>query len=139
MKCFILLIATCLCGLSLNAQPDSSFVRDGNGSVTYIYDTGVEAFMDAMKSKDYKPDLYRVQLTSESGTGSQARANEVKAKYVSTHKGYNVYLIWEAPNFKVRVGDFRTKLEAAAYWKQLREEFPSAYVVEPKPRSKTEQ
>lgn len=139
MKPFVFLVCTLLFYKVSVAQTDSTFVRDGSGSVTYVYDTGVEAFMDAMKSKDYKPDLFRVQLTSESGTGSQLRANEVKARYVANHKGYNVYLIWEAPNFKVRVGDFRTKLEAAAYWKQLREEFPSSYVVEPKPKSQTEQ
>jgi hypothetical protein len=114
------------------ADASVSYVRRGNGQVQIRMSENTEAFINSMKSAEYQPQGYRVQLTSESGQGSQARANEVKARFVSNYKDVDAYLVWEAPNFKIRVGDFRTKLEAAMFWKQIQAEFPNSYVVDDK-------
>jgi hypothetical protein len=135
---FLFLFFLSLSGLiSLHAQVApadalASYVRVGQGKVMMIVPPEVEEFMDDMKSSSYTPTGFRVQLTSESGQGSQARANEVKARFMSKHKDLNSYLVWEAPNFKIRVGDYRTKFEAAMFWKQIQAEFPNSYIVEDK-------
>lgn len=110
----------------------ASYERVGQGKVSMIVPSAVEEFMNNMKSSTYTPTGFRVQLTSESGQGSQARANEVKARFMSNYKDVNSYLVWEAPNFKIRVGDYRTKFEAAMFWKQIQAEFPNSYIVEDK-------
>lgn len=109
-----------------------SYFRTGKGTVKTDAGAQVDNFMTSMKTTEYTPTGFRVQLTSESGQGSQARANEVKARFMSNFKDVDSYLVWEAPNFKIRVGDFRTKFEAAMFWKQIQAEFPNSYVVEDK-------
>lgn len=117
----------------VTAETDTaSYFRTGKGSVKTDAGPQVDNFMNSMKTSEYTPTGFRVQLTSESGQGSQARANDVKARFMSNFKDVDSYLVWEAPNFKIRVGDFRTKFEAAMFWKQLQAEFPNSYVVEDK-------
>jgi hypothetical protein len=110
----------------------AAYITSGNGQVNIRMSENAQAFMEAMKSAEYQPSGFRVQLTGESGQGSQARANEVKARFISNYPNVDAYLVWEAPNFKIRVGDFRTKFEAAMFWKQIQAEFPNSYVVEDK-------
>lgn len=122
---------------ALNAQikaesDTASYFRTGKGAAKTNATPQVESFMTAMKTGEYTPTGFRVQLTSESGQGSQARANETKARFMSNYKDVDSYLVWEAPNFKIRVGDFRTKFEAAMFWKRIQAEFPNSYVVEDK-------
>lgn len=129
---FILLFL--LVGIGASAQSDTlvHYVRDGKGLVKMTTGSLVDGFMTAMKTAEYTPVGFRVQLTSESGQGSQARANDVKARFMSNYKNVNTYLVWEAPNFKIRVGDFKSKFEAAMFWKQIQADFPNSYVVEDK-------
>lgn len=132
---FTLLFLTVTANLRAQATAEAdtaAYFRSGKGTVKIEVPPQVEGFMTNMKTAEYMPTGFRVQLTSESGQGSQARANDVKARFMSNYKDLNSYLVWEAPNFKIRVGDFRTKFEAAMFWKQIQAEFPNSYVVEDK-------
>jgi hypothetical protein len=106
--------------------------KAASGIISISTDPATEALINEIKLGDLRTSGFRVQLTSESGNGAQQRANEVKNRYTSRHKEHNAYLMWDSPNFKVRVGDFKTKFEAAAYWKTIQYEFPNSYVVEDK-------
>jgi hypothetical protein len=72
---------------------------------------------------------FRVQLCSESGNNAKAAANAQKAAFLRQYPGMAAYLIWESPNFKVRIGDFKTRLDATLFWKQIQSAFPESYVV----------
>jgi hypothetical protein len=41
----------------------------------------------------------------------------------------DAYLIYQQPNFRVRVGDFRNRMEAHALYKKMLEEFPEVIIV----------
>ena len=73
---------------------------------------------------------YRIQVFFDSGTNSKTRAQSIfesfKAKYPET----GVYLTFKAPNYKVRVGNFRTKLDAQRYLHSIIGEYPNAWVIE---------
>jgi hypothetical protein len=137
MKRFIYIFSLLVFSYAVKAQSvvetDSVYYfRTGKGVVKTDASPQVESFMTGMKTAEYTPTGFRVQLTSESGQGSQDRAKDVKARFLSNYKDINSYLVWEAPNFKIRVGDFRTKFEAAMFWKQIQAEFPNSYIVEDK-------
>jgi len=115
----------------LNAQIDNTYERSGLGSNVVGVDGGAEAFETAYKSSENKTKGFRVQLIAESGQGSQDRAQAVKNAYLNKFKNsHKAYLLWDPPNFKVRVGDFSTKFEAAVFWKTIQGQFPNSYVVE---------
>jgi hypothetical protein len=40
-----------------------------------------------------------------------------------------VYLMFQSPYYKVRVGDFRTRMDAEGFKQKLLDEFPDAFVV----------
>jgi hypothetical protein len=72
---------------------------------------------------------YRVQVFSSSGTGSSQKAREARTKFLSFYPGLKAYTDYEAPNFRVRVGDYRTKLEAEKIKKMISQEFPACFIV----------
>ncbi len=61
----------------------------------------------------------------------QARTHsESKAAYVRTQFPENgVYRTFEAPNYKVTVGDFRSKEEALKIYMTLKGIYPTAYII----------
>jgi hypothetical protein len=71
---------------------------------------------------------YRVQIYFGA---DKAKANEMKAKFLGRYSGdIKAYEVYEVPNFKIRVGDFRSRLDAYRFLKKIRSEFPSAFLVE---------
>lgn len=71
---------------------------------------------------------FRVQIFSDSGNGARERANEKRSAFVSKYPDVPAYLDFNNPNFIVRVGDFRTKLEARKFLNTINVEFPYAFV-----------
>lgn len=72
---------------------------------------------------------FRVQIFFDSGNNSKSRAvtamNDFKAKYSNVE----AYLMFQEPNYKVRVGDFRTRMDAQRLLNVIYEDFPTAFVV----------
>jgi hypothetical protein len=70
---------------------------------------------------------YRVQIYF--GT-DKAKAKEMKARFLASYASEaRAYEIYEVPNFKIRVGDFRTRLEAYRFLKKIRADFPASFIV----------
>jgi hypothetical protein len=74
-------------------------------------------------------DGYRVQLFSGSGTTAREEANDLRAEFMGNHPDIPAYLLYQTPNFKVRVGDFRTELEAMYLQRELAYQYPGGFVV----------
>lgn len=72
---------------------------------------------------------YRVQIYFDSGNQSKKKANDVKTQFLAKKPDVPCYLVYQAPNFKVRVGDFRSRYEAYKLYREIRNDFPSAYIV----------
>ena len=74
-------------------------------------------------------DGFRIQIFFESGRLARENAYKAKAKFLSNFQGISAYVDYQAPFFKVRVGDYRTKREAQVLYKKLRRQFPDAYIT----------
>ena len=101
------------------------------GKVEVSFESGVEGIMGGYTARalEDEPQGFRVQICTESGNNARDLANGEKARFYSNYEGKKAYLEWGSPNFKVRVGDFKNRLEASLYWKQISKDFPTAYVV----------
>jgi SPOR domain len=75
-------------------------------------------------------DGYRIQIFFDSGTNSKTRAQSIFDSFRSKYAGTGVYLTFKAPNYKVRVGDFRTKLDAQRFLNSIIDEYPNAWVID---------
>lgn len=72
---------------------------------------------------------YRVEIFFSSALNAKETALQKKVNFLSLYPEYNVHVKFAAPNFKVRVGDFRTKNEALKLQKKIEDDYPGAFIV----------
>jgi len=70
-----------------------------------------------------------VQICFESGPNSRERAENVRMQFLSKYPKYSAYVSFREPNFRVRVGDFRTRAEARGFREEISAQFSQAFVV----------
>ena len=69
---------------------------------------------------------FRIQIFFGS---ERKNAIEAKNKVLQLFPDADIYLIYQQPYFKVRVGDYRTKLEAHHLFKELLPHFDKIFIV----------
>jgi hypothetical protein len=72
---------------------------------------------------------YRVQIYSGS---SRSAAFNAQAKFNREFPEMRTYIIYREPNFKVRAGDFRSRIEAERMKEELKSLFPAMFIVSEK-------
>lgn len=72
---------------------------------------------------------YRLQIYFGSGSNARSQATKVRNDFLSAHPDIKTYLIYKSPDFKVLVGNFRTKSEALKLQKSLIYKYPDAFIV----------
>ena len=72
---------------------------------------------------------YRVQIYSGSSRGAAFNA---QAKFNKEFPEMRTYIIYREPNFKVRAGDFRSRIEAERMKEQLKAWFPVMFIISEK-------
>ena len=77
-------------------------------------------------------DGYRVEIFFSSDLDAKRKALDKKVEFLSKYPDYNVHVIFIAPNFRVRVGDFRTKNEAWKLYEKIKNDYRAAFVVKDK-------
>ncbi len=71
---------------------------------------------------------FRVQIASFSGANSKNSAFSLRDRFVIDYPAVQAYIVFDEPNFKVKVGDFRTRLEAYAFLQQIKEVY-KGYII----------
>jgi hypothetical protein len=102
------------------------------GKIEVIQDPRVDVLIN--KHSAFHQNLkgyqgFRLQIFFDSGNNSKSRALSVKAEFLEKFSGTDAYLIYKEPNYKVRVGDFRNRLDAARFLHNIIEDFPNAFLV----------
>ena len=73
---------------------------------------------------------YRVQIAALSGPNSRNQAFELKQKFKEEYPEVEVYIIFTEPNFRVKVGDFTSKLDAFVFMRRIQSRYPGTIVKE---------
>ena len=71
---------------------------------------------------------FRVQIASFSGINSKASAFSLRERFMTDYPLVQAYIVYDEPNFKVKVGDFRTRLEAYAFLQEIKEVY-KGYII----------
>lgn len=77
-------------------------------------------------------DGYRVQIFFDSGSNSKNSASNIKGKFESVYTEIKSYLSYKEPYYRVRVGDFRTLIEAVGFQKEIANDYPNSFPVKDK-------
>lgn len=72
-------------------------------------------------------DRFMIQIYSGNSTG----ATEAIAAYREKFSEWPSTIVFETPNYKVWIGNFRNSIEADRVLLRIREEFPSAFRFRP--------
>lgn len=69
---------------------------------------------------------YRIQLYFGS---DRARANNMRLDFLQQYPDVGAYVIYQQPNFKLRIGDFKTRLEAATFLNEMMPGYSMSFIV----------
>ena len=114
----------CVVTACANSQAQSERIRvTGDIAVTRMVDKHVE-----LNQRVKTIPGYRVQIASFSGTNSKTSAFTLRDRFMTDYPEVQAYVAFDEPNFKVKVGDFRTRLEAYAFLQQIIEVY-KGYII----------
>lgn len=72
---------------------------------------------------------YRIQIFMESGNQALYDAEEARVKFEEKYQNIPTYITFSEPYYRVRVGDFRTRLEAMRVLEQIKHTYANAWVI----------
>ncbi|MDX1601593.1 MAG: SPOR domain-containing protein [Salinimicrobium sediminis] len=103
------------------------------GQVSIIQDEAIPELLEKkteMVKDGVIGDRYRIQLFS----GDNNQASKVIKDYRSQYPDWPSTIVFETPNYKVWVGNFRNSLEADRALLEIKKTFPSAFRFKPEKR-----
>ena len=147
MKRFlVILLLVLLPGLALRAQEyrvdsgvtqvDSTLVGRsilsvlGSG-VTVNQSRSMRSALDNYVANNASKKLsgFRIRVYFDNGQNARNRSEAIAHAISGSYPGIGVYRTFESPNFKVCVGDFRTKDEALKIYHSLKATYPTAIIL----------
>ena len=72
---------------------------------------------------------FRIRVFFDNGQSARTRSESIARSISNAFPGIGVYRTFESPNFKVCVGDFRTKDEALKVYHALKATYPTAIIL----------
>jgi len=124
LKPFFILVFLCFAQVICRAQTAAS----DTGKVELVQDQRIRELLDKQIEINSKASIKGYRIKIHFGA-DKTKAKEIKAKFMSRFPNVPAYEKYDQPNFNIRVGDFRTKLEAYKFLKEVQPEFPSAFIV----------
>jgi len=122
MKQSGLLVVIFLFIVSLSAQ----------NSVSYNIENGINSleqqYIEAWK-KIKRVDGFRIQITSFSGVNSKTSIENTAEQFRKHFPAIPCYTTYLEPNFRLRAGNFRTKIEAYKVLQKIAPIFQGAFVL----------
>lgn len=134
MKSLVLISTIILSGACVFAQPDSMrvvnvlndyWLRDTAGSVEVFQSDAITALMDTLNAVEIPIEGYRIQLSF----GKKEEVNDIRTEFLQKYPDCRAYVSWLQPNFRLRIGDFRTRLQAERFKREIMEDYPNCYIV----------
>ena len=119
-----------------SAQVDSTLMGRnilsvlGSG-ITVNQSRTMRSAMDSYVSNNAAKKLtgYRVRVYFDNGQSARMRSESIARSISNAYPGIGVYRTFESPNFKVTVGDFRTKDDALKIYHSLKATYPTAIIL----------
>lgn len=141
MKFVIIGILAILFCLNLSAQessynPDQPASDNTSKSIIQQLPVTQDARIDTLLQRHIEMNRringtegYRLEVFFSSGLRAREQAMDVKTEFLRKYPDVQAYMIFQSPDFKVRVGDFRSRNEALALQERIKRSYPNAFIV----------
>jgi len=100
-----------------------------HGTIKIEKDSRIDKVSDEMRGgASNKPLIngYRVQIISSS---TKSKVDGERGRFMTSYRGTKTYIDYKAPNFRLRAGNFRSKLDAQKFQHEIKESFPNTLVI----------
>ncbi|MCQ2286519.1 MAG: SPOR domain-containing protein [Bacteroidales bacterium] len=101
-------------------------------SVKYDREQGIEQLEEQHKQAWQELEGiegYRIQITAASGNNSKSTIQMASSEFQANFSNIPTYITYAEPYFRLRVGNYRTRLEAVAALEQIKIQYPGAYII----------
>lgn len=106
-----------------------------DGAMVIIQDTRIDSLVALSVAYNQSfPYIsgYRVQIYMASGNDALSNAEIVKKDFEQNFPDLTAYITFREPYYRVRVGDYRTRLEANQLLKPIRKSYQDAWIIQDK-------
>ena len=100
------------------------------GVVTIEQDPKITQLLEVYKTANSNQDFYTIQV----GFGSYSEAESLKQDVEIDFPEWRAKIVFDSPTYRVRIGRFKTKLEAERNFIEVREKYPQSIVIKDKKR-----
>ena len=103
------------------------------GNVQVIQDDRIDTLLVRhieLNEQDPQIEGWRINIFFEAGNYSKRQAIEAKSEFVNRYANVPCYLIFQEPYYKVRIGDYRTKMQAEKFLNEIANDYSNAFVVQ---------
>jgi hypothetical protein len=97
------------------------------GNITFHTPAPIDSLERASRGRE-ELQGYRIQIF----LGSAGEAKAVRTKFMSLGTGLTCNMVQNIPSYAIRVGDFRTALDAHRELSAVKAHYPAAFVVQDK-------
>ena len=125
LKASLILILIICANTLLYAQKANA----DTGKVEFVKDNKVKELLSKHIEINSNAPIKGYRVKIHFGTDKNV-AREIKGNFMAKYPDVPAYEKYDQPNFNIRVGDFRTKLEAYKFLKEIQVDFPSAFLVQ---------
>lgn len=116
--------------IALSVLVLTSFVlglKAQEGILTFQQDPRIELLIQLYTEINTEIELHQIQV----GFGSYQKAQSLKAQVDVDFPGWESSIVFESPTYRVRLGRFKTKLEAERKYLEVRKKYPDAILLQP--------
>lgn len=99
------------------------------GTVIINQDQEIENLLQIKKSIETSLNRYKIQIYSGL---SRSAAESARTEFSGNYSDWPSSIEYETPNYKIWVGDFRSRLEADRALIRIKKTFMNAFIFEPK-------
>jgi hypothetical protein len=147
MKILTLLLNTAVCIMSVSAQTteynddtvattsldaiNTDFLNSGPSKISFRKPE-TENYILIMDSIDRKSAIqngFRIQLFSASVPEAKETIFQLQSEFIRKHEEMSSYADWSSPNWVLRIGNYRNRLEASQALDNLKVDYPAAFIL----------
>ncbi|GGG34131.1 SPOR domain-containing protein [Bizionia arctica] len=116
-------IASMVCFTCLSFAQQGTVIINQDKEITQLLDLKTK-----INTSEDTSDRYKIQIYS----GNRSEAEKTQSTFKSLNLEMPSKLVYETPNYKIWVGNFRSQLEADRALVKVKAKFPAAFKFKPK-------
>ncbi|NNC95328.1 MAG: SPOR domain-containing protein [Chitinophagales bacterium] len=104
------------------------FAQEERG-LKVIQDEKIDHLMRTYQKKNLSKeteDGYRIQVLL---SNTRDEVNKAKTKFYGSYPDLKCYIVYDQPYYKLRVGDFKSRIEAKRMLLSIANNYPTAFIV----------